>query len=201
MEPVQVLICLAFGTICAVIASSRGRSSIGWFLLGFFFACFALIILLVIPDLKEEQARWDKAKRDQRRLKERLKQEQMKNAAFQEHVRGRLDHHDDALGVDTRNLLGSDPEPDLLDHEADLLGQGMGGTVPPPPPTGRAQSGFESTTWYVQTSDSESQSVSFSQLQMLYANLEIDSRTLVWCAGMPDWQPLGRVPGLEQALS
>jgi len=44
-----LLIWIAFGVVCAIIASSRGRSSGGWFVLGAIAGVFALIVLLALP--------------------------------------------------------------------------------------------------------------------------------------------------------
>jgi hypothetical protein len=38
--------------ICAVIASTKGRSAIGWGILGLFFSILTLIVVIVIPSKK-----------------------------------------------------------------------------------------------------------------------------------------------------
>jgi hypothetical protein len=38
--------------ICAVIAGTKGRSAIGWGILGFFFSIITLIVVIVIPSKK-----------------------------------------------------------------------------------------------------------------------------------------------------
>lgn len=43
---------LIIAIICGVVASSKGRSGIGWFLLGFLFSFFALILVALLPSLK-----------------------------------------------------------------------------------------------------------------------------------------------------
>ena len=85
-------------------AHSKGRSPVGWFFVGFFVTCIGLIIVLCLSNLREEQARWAQADEERRRLREQLRQERLKNEVFQGHVRARLDVHDQALGVDTRQL-------------------------------------------------------------------------------------------------
>lgn len=40
------------GIICAVIAGTKGRSAIGWGILGFFFSIITLIVVIVIPSKK-----------------------------------------------------------------------------------------------------------------------------------------------------
>jgi Na+/melibiose symporter-like transporter len=38
--------------VCAVIAATKGRSAIGWGLLGLFFSIITLIVVIVIPSKK-----------------------------------------------------------------------------------------------------------------------------------------------------
>ena len=99
---VQLLIMAIFGGISAAIASSKGRNTVGWFFIGFFFGCIGLIIILCLSNLLEDQARWDAQAVEQRRLREQLRQEQLKNETFRQHTAARLDVHDRTLGIDTR---------------------------------------------------------------------------------------------------
>ena len=46
---VFVFLWFAFGITAGVIAEKRGRSGIGWFLLGCIFGVFALIVVIAIP--------------------------------------------------------------------------------------------------------------------------------------------------------
>lgn len=48
-----VIIWLLFGVACAVIATNKGRSSGGWFVLGFLLGPFALILALVVSKNQE----------------------------------------------------------------------------------------------------------------------------------------------------
>lgn len=43
---------LAFAVACAIIASSKGRSGFGWFIIGLPFGLLALIVVAVMPSLK-----------------------------------------------------------------------------------------------------------------------------------------------------
>jgi hypothetical protein len=43
---------IAFAVLCAVIASSKGRSGFGWFFLGAIFGVFALIAVIAMPAVK-----------------------------------------------------------------------------------------------------------------------------------------------------
>ena len=47
-EPAGLIFMLAFGAVCAIVAQSRGRSALAWFLIGFFTWCIGLVILLQI---------------------------------------------------------------------------------------------------------------------------------------------------------
>lgn len=49
-----IVIGLVFGVICALIASSRGRSALGWFVLGCLFSIFALLLVALLPSLKTD---------------------------------------------------------------------------------------------------------------------------------------------------
>ena len=48
-----IIIWFLFGIACAVIATNKGRSGGGWFILGFLFGPFALIAVLVISKNQE----------------------------------------------------------------------------------------------------------------------------------------------------
>lgn len=43
-----LIIWLLFGIVCAVIASNKGRSGLGWFLIGVLLGPFGLILALVV---------------------------------------------------------------------------------------------------------------------------------------------------------
>lgn len=48
---IAICVWLSFGVVTALAASTRGRSAVGWLILGFFFSAFALIAVLVTPSL------------------------------------------------------------------------------------------------------------------------------------------------------
>lgn len=54
MEIVVVWIVIA--VVTAIVASSRGRHGFGWFLLGCLFSIFALILVALLPSLKQPAA-------------------------------------------------------------------------------------------------------------------------------------------------
>jgi len=107
---VQLVFMLIFGVVAAAIASSKGRSAFGWFFGGFFLGLIGVIIVACLANLKEKQRREEAIDRENRRLREQLMQEQIKNEAFRRHAAARLDNHDVQLGVDTRSaapMLGT----------------------------------------------------------------------------------------------
>lgn len=49
-----LLVWLFFSIASAVVASSKGRSGFGWFILGLLFSFFAFIVVAVLPSLKKD---------------------------------------------------------------------------------------------------------------------------------------------------
>ena len=74
---IQLISGALFGTICAILAHGRGRSAVGWFFLGFFFGCFALVLLLVLPDLRLQEEKERALRRENRLLREQLRKDRM----------------------------------------------------------------------------------------------------------------------------
>jgi hypothetical protein len=48
------LVWLFFSIASAVVASNKGRSGFGWFILGLLFSFFAFIVVAVLPSLKKD---------------------------------------------------------------------------------------------------------------------------------------------------
>ncbi|MCR9244752.1 MAG: DUF4339 domain-containing protein [bacterium] len=159
-----------FGIICAVIAPGRGRSALAWFFIGLFTSCIGLVILLVLPDLSQQQDTDAKHRKEMRRLREQLKKErQVADSRHQVHA-DRLDAHDRALGMDTAEPLPPpEPEPEL---------------PPPPPPAEPSE-----PMWFFAAVDKQLGPVAESQLRALREGGTIDDDTLVWREGMDDWLP------------
>jgi len=124
-----LFILIITGTISALIAHSKGRNPIGWFFVGFLLGLIGIIISLVMPNLKDAQAKEEQMEMEQRRLREQLRQERLKNEQFRKHTHARLDAHDDALQMDTRSEIAELAERqiellkdggEVLDHETDV---------------------------------------------------------------------------------
>lgn len=175
----ELIIALVFGAITASVATSRGRNGLAWFFIGFFLSCLGLIILLVIPDLKQEQERHKRHSRENRRLREQLKKERAVSDARYEQTERRLGVHDRALGLDT-----------------------TGKPIPPPQQqTAALPPGFADASWFYMDNEYERQGpISLTELQKLWRSSQVGARTLVWTKSMEDWADLGEVPGLEDAL-
>lgn len=112
------IIGLIFGSICAAIASHKGRNTVGWFIGGFILGLspvlgiIMVIIVACMPNLIEARRRDQHVQQENRRLREQLMQEQLKGEAFRRHAMARLDTHDNQLGVDTRSIVSALPAPD-----------------------------------------------------------------------------------------
>jgi len=161
---------LVFGIVCAFVASSRGRSPVGWFFLGAFLSCIALVLLLVMPDLKQEEAKTRRHQLENRRLREQLAKERQVADQRHHHVERRLGAHDQALGLDTT-------EPPQL----------TGGTPPQ----------LAAATWYYARGTERLGPVTVETIRHLVQAKAISGSTLVWCEGMKDWAPLSTIDGLR----
>ena len=118
---IVIIVRIVTGVIAAAIASHKGRSVAGWFFGGLLLELIGVIIVAVLPNLKEKQAELLRTERERHRLREQLRQERLKNEAYRLHSAGRLDAHDDMLGVDTRSqtaLTGGDGAAGFLPGQA-----------------------------------------------------------------------------------
>ncbi len=185
---------ILLGVVCSLVANSRGRSALGWFFIGFFFGIFALIVLFVIPDLKELEAREQRLRNENRLLREQVKSHRV--VADQRHDRQerRLTVHDRALGVDTSGAPqlddGDDAEP-------------WTDAAPPPlpsavPPTTADE--FAAASWRYAAGAQARGPVTFRALRDLFAQGDVTPATLVWTPGMAEWLAVGNLPGLMESL-
>ncbi|MEQ1633648.1 MAG: DUF4339 domain-containing protein [Planctomycetota bacterium] len=170
---VQIIFALAFGIACALIANNRGRSSVAWFFIGFFFSCLALIILLCITDLKQEAQRDQRHQQETRRLREQIAKERQVADSRHAEVGRRLVAHDQVLGVDTANV------PELTSSASKSLSGGAAGQ------------------WFYAIEDQRYGPVSLETVAHLLKAGAIDRESLVWQQGMAGWTPLGDVPELS----
>lgn len=173
---VQLVVMAVFGGICAAIANGRGRSPLGWFFVGMFLGCIGLVLVLVLPDLKVQEARLRQQEQTNRRLREQLAKERQVADHRHSHLERRLGAHDQALGLDTS-------------ERTELLPEQAAGGAPPPLPTG--------AQWFYARDKERLGPVSTETMRHLLQNRAIDGRTLVWREGMADWQPLAQSPDFE----
>lgn len=207
---VGLILNIVFGGICAVIANGRGRSGVAWFLLGFFLGCLALIILLVIPDLRVEQERHSRVARENRRLREQLRKDRMVADARHEDAQRRLQAHDRALGVDTSparpDLLAGSPQQDCGWQIQGQMQQPAGPATPTGgkpfvhPAGGVPNPEHASKQWYFADHDGRQGPVSFQILRSLWSQRTITPQTYVWTEGMSDWAAIASVGGLAESL-
>ncbi len=190
---IQFVVMLVFGGICAAIASSKGRSPVGWFFVGMFGGCIGLILILVLSDLKKAEARHQRLQTENRRLREKLDKDRMvADRRFVETNR-RLEVHDVALDIDTGARIEEGARPELEASEE----------RPPdldPPPAGNKMSPHYGKQWYYAMDSQESPPLSFAGLRRLWQKGQLDATTLVWSTGMSDWRSIGDIDGLEDEL-
>ena len=189
---VQLIIWIAFGVACAMIASSRGRSGVAWFFIGLVSGCIGLIIVLVLPNLKEEQARHGRLQRENRRLRERQRKDRQVADRRHSHTQQRLGLHDQTLDIDTsRQLERESPE---------LLSQGGGSQRPPP--FKRPPQKSETKRWFYRADDysNEQGPLSDRQIIHLFKSNEINLDTAIWRDPWPEWRTLQDVPWFRSKL-
>ena len=168
-----------FGIVCAVVAPSRGRSAVAWLFIGVATQCLGIVLIFVLPNLKEEQEKQRRRDEETRRLREQLKKE--RQVADQRHdvVHGRLGAHDLALGLDSAAALP--------------------GPAPTPPPSQstppQLAAGAE-PVWHFALGSEQLGPVAQSRLQQMWVNKEIGDDTLVWRQGMASWVRITEVVDL-----
>jgi len=164
---VAYLICAA---ICGAIASSKGRNVIGWVVLGFFFNLTAVIIVACLSNLKEQREKERHAAEENRRLREQLRQLQIKDESFRQHAAARLDAHDEHLQLDTRTLGASLPS---------------AAAIPPQLASG-------GKAWYYDGGGKTCGPVSQAEMLTLIGQNQIRRETMVWAEHLTEWQTAGR---------
>lgn len=177
---------LAMGGITAAIASSKGRNPVGWFFLGALFSCFAIILILVLPNLKEIKAKEERLEEENRRIREQVRQEQMRLEAFRQQTNHRLDRHDQVLQIDTAPRADSP------------LGLGVGAGMPPALPGGGQDD--QRPVWFYVKGPNRCGPVSLGALRALFAGGEVNAESLFWRSGMTEWQAGRSVPEIRTLL-
>jgi len=181
----SLLVPAVFGLLCAMIASGRGRNPLGWFLVGFFFPCIGLVILLVMPDLQAEGDRHRRLQVENRRLREQVRKERQIAERRHTATQRRIDVHDRVLDVDTAGMVEEVDAEELA-------------APPPRPPTSEERETLERALWfYLAEQDEQIGPMPFAELRRLWRDGRIGASTYVWREGMNDWRPLREVPGLE----
>jgi hypothetical protein len=223
----QLILLAAAGTACAIIASKKGRTPVGWFFLGFFFPLLGIILVAVLPSPKQQQAEREFTERERRRLREQLRQERIKTEAFRQFASARIDVHDDRLGIDTRNpeaLPGFQGMVPQLEAESDALRaleqQGGGQQLPPdasgtnvqplvtrppiqpgpPPPPGAAVPAMFAT-WYYESMGQSVGPVSEMEIKTLLRFKKIGPETLLWCEDLVQWTPAKDVEAFRHVVN
>lgn len=176
---------LIVGSITAAIAHAKGRNAVGYFFVGFFFSCFGLVLILCLSNLNEEKARIQAQEIQNRRLKEQLRQEQMKLEVLRQHATARLDRHDEALGMNSRSLGG------------DSAGAEAIAPPPPPNPNQLTAAGNDLAEWHYVLAGKARGPVRRSDLLQELSRGYITKQTLVWNPNMKGWLELGKVPELS----
>ena len=178
---IQLVIMVTFGFVCAMVASNRGRSGVGWFFIGAILGCIGLIILLVIPNLKIEQEKYDSLRRSNRRLRERARKDRQVADMRHDQTQARLEVHDEAAGVDT--------SPAIASKSSARVGPGR---TPGKPVTGRR--------WYYLVDNERTGPITDAQLKRLWKGGEIGPATEVWTKATKDWKAIQEIAGLEAQL-
>lgn len=196
----QLMVGLVFAIVTAVIASNRGRNAVGWFFFGLFAGWIALVVVLVMPNLREQNSYRERVNLENMRLREQIRQERMKSESFRLNTSARLDAHDEHLGVDTRQALPQ-PEsygPGLLENRSggeqfQQVADAADGFTGPQPIASERQ-------WYYEQQGETCGPVSESQLQAMAQNGHVSGENLVWTEGMTDWARADAVPTFQPLI-
>lgn len=230
MEMLIILIVMGsiVGGVCAGIASSKGRSTGGWFaggfavgfLTGILGGWIPIVVVACLSNLKEEQSHRDFQARENRRLREQLRQERLKTEAFRQHTFARLDAHDQQLGVDTKQTFTALPgqsaeQPRLIEatSEIDALAQANNGED-----TFATNSDFEQPVaqpvmhqapqidrpmvrqWHYEAQGQAVGPIPESQLLAMLRAGQINGNTLVWTEDIHDWRAANQIGALRPYL-
>ena len=190
----QLLLAVVFGVICSAIASSRGRSGIAWFFIGIFAGCIGLIIVLCLPNLKEEQAKHMQLRLENRHLRERQRKDRQTADQRQTQTGHWLGLPAQALDLYTSRQVEGRASRGHLEHTG----------KPPPPPRNSPRSKRPSKlknpekVWFYEDQNSLEQGpVSQGRLKLFLKNNEITLTTQVWREPWTQWRVLSDVEELN----
>lgn len=183
-----LLIRVTFGLICMAIASNKGRSKVGWFFAGFFIGLIGLIIILCLGDVQKKRNFRSSVRKENKRLREKLRQEKMKNKTFREHTRKRLDKHDDELNLDTRDLGEASIEAPEEEHQI----------APGKKQQQEQEQGQQSPEgkWYYKMEDGVAGPIKREELEKLVRSGQLTDTTEVLREGWDEWSPVYSIPNL-----
>ncbi len=201
----KMLIAVICGGIAAMIASHKGRNAAGWFFGGFFLQLIGIIIVAVLPNLNDKKAERERLERENRLLRERLHQEQVKSEAFRQHATKRLDLHDESLGIDTREAAPPLPTPEdellalpgVATAEAGQNGETAGAS------SGEVKRGLMAQvlqpgrSWHYEANGGTIGPIPEEELIHKFQAGELDASTLVWSYDLDDWKAADQVPALK----
>lgn len=173
-----------FSIVCLLLAQARGRSAVGWAIGGFFFGCFALILILVLPDLKAMDGRENRLRKQNRRLRERQQSDRRTADDRYDEQNKRLRAHDLTLGMDTQPPSiasgASEPQWQLTSDPAHIEDDG--------------------TEWFYATGGKQEGPITFGAMKSLWQANHVNADTLVWSQGMNDWASIDDVTELRGRL-
>ena len=179
---INLIIMVVCGMITSAIANSKGRSVVGWFFGGFLLGLIGIIIVAVLPNLKTQKEKEAYADRENRRLREQLRQERIKAESFRQHTQARLDTHDQHLGMDTR-----DAGYQLAGPES-----GHGGLL-----ENSSASGSPNVQWYYEQSGQSVGPTTATDIKQQLQTGTLNGDTLVWAESLGDWTPADAVPEFQ----
>jgi hypothetical protein len=148
-----------------------------------------------MSNLNEERQYREQQSEENRRLREKLRQEQLKLESLRVHTSERLDHHDRALGMETRQTV---PQ---------TLGYGYAGDsvlAPPPLPQDPAEAQLQEVDaplWYMVLQGQQLGPVSKRTLGSMVGTGQLRRDTLIWRETMPNWIEAGSVQELSNLFA
>lgn len=193
---IQLIVMGITGAIAAAIANSKGRNAFGWFFAGFFIGLIGIIIVAVLPNLNEQRHKDARIERENRRLREQLRQERIKGETFRQHTSARLDTHDQHLGLDTRSghaqlEAGTQAHASLENLARASTATSPGSEWAEDPDQDLRQTA--NTEWYYDAGGQMKGPVPEMDIFQLIRTGRLDASTLVWAGHLSDWTPLGQV--------